>query len=961
MNKQLLPLYIILLWTLPQIGKAQTVINEIQVANVDMYIDPSFNYGSWIELYNTTANDTPLNGMRLQHTSADGIIETYTLSSLHGTLKAGGYSLLWFDHNSSDGYYGNNARGQIPFKLDAEGGMIELYDTKGVLLNAVSYPPAITRCSYARIEDNSLQWGWTSVPTPGGSNTRSIFAGERLAMPRPSTEGGVFDTPFLFRVTVPSGTTLHYTTDGATPVPGRCPVSADGVFQVSKTCIFRFMLTKEGYLNSPVVTRSFLRKDKDYYLPIVSVTTHPDNLFGDSIGVYIGGVNGRTGNNMNKPMNQNMDWERPVNVEYFVPYGQNGKWQEVLNQGALFSIFGGWTRFNDGDENFQYKPSFKLKADKQCEGLNFYPYPVFHEKPYLKNKTLLVRNGGQDQHGRIWDAVIQYLLISSGINLDCQAAQPAHIFLNGLPLGMMNLREASNRAYAYSNYGIGSDEVDQWEDEFRVKAGNEEVYNRWYLLSQELMNNPSEEAWQKISEIVDIDEYCNYMAAEIYMGNLDWLRGGLKNLKGFRCNKDDGKIHIVLFDIDGCFGDTDMIQQIYKKGSGRLSWIFKNMMTYPPFRQQFIDTYCLMGGSIFLPERCVPIIREWEAHITPALSWEGNEPHTRADRLCNTLTDRVNQHDKRITSLRTQLNLTDEIKVNISTDSPLARILLNGRQIPDSRFSGSLFGTAILTAVVPEGYQLKGWLVNGSMASADTILDLSAYRNSTTDITLSVQRQAAPLLSPVRINEVSAANDIYISDLQKKSDWIELYNATDEDIDLTGVYLTDKPGKPHKYQIPSGGDNIVAAHGYKIVWCDNNEPLSQLHAAFKLENTDSAFVGIYAEDGSWADSIRYQAQGRWQSYGRYPDGADRFALLDHITIGQTNSISTQTRIFVPDMSTRVRTVQVDRHRQILTIHYYNMAGQRINGPQGAHVFIRRIVYDDGSVETRKITGARGAE
>lgn len=957
MRGLVLPLYIMLMGALPLAGNAQVVINEIQVDNVDMYIDPSYNYGSWIELYNPTENDVPLSDMKLQHTDAEGTMQKHTLTALHGIVKAGGYSILWFDHNSADGYYGKNAEGQIPYKLDTEGGQIELYDGRGNLLNAVSYPPAVTRCSYARLTDNGQQWGWTSVPTPAQSNITTVYADARLSAPKTSQRGGVFTKPFQLHVTIPTGTTLYYTTDGKTPVPGKSPVSGTGVFSVENTVIYRFMLTKEGYLNSPVTTCSFIRMDRNYYLPIMSVTTHPDNLYDDYIGIYVQGKNGRTGNNKSVPMNQNMDWERPVNVEYMVPDGQ-GNWQGVLSQGALMSIFGGWTRFNDGDENFQFKPSFKLKADKQCEGLNFYPYPVFGEKPYIKNKTLLVRNGGQDQHGRIWDAVIQELLLSSGIHLDCQAAQPAHIFLNGLPLGMMNLREASNKAFAYSNYGIGSDEVNQWEDEFRIKAGDGLIFEKWYTLSQKLMNEPSDDIWQSICDILDVDEYCNYMAAEIYMGNLDWLRGGLKNVKGFCCNKDDGKIHVVLMDVDGCFGDTDMIMQIYKKGTGRLSWIFKNMMTYPPFRQQFIDAYCLMGGSVFLPERCVPFIRKWEAEITPALAWEGNEPHSRADRLCNTLTDRENEHDKRIASLKSQLGLTDEIKVNISTDTPLARILLNGREIPTTRFSGSLFGTAELTAVIPEGYRLRGWSVNGSIASTDTILDVSTYRNGTTDIMLSLQPQETRLLSPIRINEVSAANDIYISDYNKKSDWIELYNATDNDIDLTGVYLTDNPAKPHKYQLSPVNSHpstlIIPAHGYKIVWCDNNEPESQLHAAFKLENSDSSYVCIRAADDSWADSIRYQAQGRWQSYGRFPDGADRLALFDRITIGQTNHISTQTEIYVPDMSTEVESVQLPRARQIVSIRYYNLSGQQISDPAKTHIFIRRIIYDDGSVESKKI-------
>ena len=576
---------------LPGILNAQVVINEIQVANVDMFIDPSFNYGSWVELYNSTEQALSLAGMKLRHTNSENKVNEQRLTEQHGILPPKGFVVLWFDHNSKDGYYGKTAGQQIPFKMDEEGGLVELYNSRNVLQDAVTYPPAITRCSFARTEDGSSTWGVTSVPTPKQTNAGSPFSDERLSMPETDQKGGVFSNPLSFQVNIPAGTTLYYTTDGAKPVPGKSAVSETGVFNVSETSIFRFMLAQEGYLNSPVTTRSFIRKNQDYYLPVLSVTTHPDHLFGDSIGLYVQGVNGRTGNNKGTPMNQNMDWERPVNVEYFVP-DEQGRWQEALNQGALFSIFGGWTRFNEGDETFQYKPSFKLKADKMCEGLNFYTYPVFQEKPYIKNKTLLVRNGGQDQHGRIWDAVIQELLISSGIHLDCQAAQPAHIFLDGLPLGMFNLREASNRHYAYSNYGIGNDEVDQWENEFNVMSGSGTIYNTWQTLCQKLGTNPTDEAtWKAICKIVDVDEYCNYMAAEIYMGNLDWLRGGLKNIKGFHCNKDDGKIHVVLFDLDGCFGDTDMIQQIYKKGSGKQIEIFKNMLKYAPFRQQFIDAY----------------------------------------------------------------------------------------------------------------------------------------------------------------------------------------------------------------------------------------------------------------------------------------------------------------------------------------------------------------------------------
>jgi len=65
---------------LPMMARAQVVINEIQVANVDMYIDPSFNYGSWVELYNTSKNMKAcpfnLNDQKTFASELDNIINT---------------------------------------------------------------------------------------------------------------------------------------------------------------------------------------------------------------------------------------------------------------------------------------------------------------------------------------------------------------------------------------------------------------------------------------------------------------------------------------------------------------------------------------------------------------------------------------------------------------------------------------------------------------------------------------------------------------------------------------------------------------------------------------------------------------------------------------------------------------------------------------------------------------------
>ena len=148
------------------------LINEIQVANIDMFVDPSFNYGGWIELYNPGDSDVNLSGWYVSDTPDN--LKMYALSSKIGTIKAKGYKVLWFDH-----YNKNYSPTQIDSKLDSDGGTIYLSNNKGVLVCSLSYPEAISRTSFARTSDGLDTWGLTYQPTPGKSNQSSAFASEQ--------------------------------------------------------------------------------------------------------------------------------------------------------------------------------------------------------------------------------------------------------------------------------------------------------------------------------------------------------------------------------------------------------------------------------------------------------------------------------------------------------------------------------------------------------------------------------------------------------------------------------------------------------------------------------------------------------------------------------------------------------------------------------------------------------------
>lgn len=943
------------------------VINEIQVANIDLFTDPSYNYGGWIELYNSGDESVWLSGLKVRHTDSDGNVDTYTLNAMHGNVQAHGFHNLWFDHNSQDGNYGNNASTQVRFKLDAEGGIIEIVGRDGTTIDALNYPPAMSRCSYARMEDGGTMWSWTSEPTPSMSNSLSEFADERVDAPQVDTGGTLFNSQINFKVDIPNCATLYYTTDGSTPTKKHGIVSADGVFSTDKTTIYRFILTKQGMLNSEVVTRSFIKNDRGYYLPVLSVSSHPDNFFNDTIGVYVTGTNGKIGNNQKTKCNQNMDWERPVCMEYMEPDEQSGEYVTKLNEECAFSIFGGWSRFNHGDDFWEYKSSFKLNADKQYGGRGFFPYAVFDSKPYIKLKTLLVRNGGQDQYARIWDAALQEIIRTSGFYIDSQAWQPCHVFLDGHYLGMLNLREASNKKFAYSNYGIDGDEIDQWEDDIIVKAGTLEKINKWYELATTLASSPSDTAtWNRIQEILDVDEYCNYMAAEIFMGNADWIRSGLKNIKGF--NAKDGKIHIVMYDLDGCFAsdsNTAIVDKLQTVNS-KLVKTFRNMLTYEPFRKQFIDAYCLVSGSVFDPTRCKPIIDTMTETITAALAIEGNSPVEKVQKLYGRIADKEGFHTAAINNLKETFEITDdEYTMQISSNTNQCRLLLNGQEIPENFFDGVLFPHISLKAFAPNNYRFVGWEVNGSIECTDTVFNLDEQfgaDNYTVKAVFTLMESTANTLPPIRVNEVSSKNDIYINDYMNKSDWLELYNMTDKEVDITGMYLSDDRNNPEKYRISADGDasSVIPAYGYKVVWCDGRNGISELHTPFKLGNSDGEYISLTAGDGSWTDSLVYRAQKRWQTFGRYPDGSDNVALFNRITIGQSNHTLTSTELtYVAsnDETDLVEQIAMD-DAQIVDVQYYNLQGQRITDPGNEHIVIQKIIYSNGYTKTRKVAHVR---
>lgn len=87
----------------------------------------------------------------------------------------------------------------------------------------------------------------------------------------------------------------------------------------------------------------------------------------------------------------------------------------------------------------------------------------------------------------------------------------------------------------------------------------------------------------------------------------------------------------------------------------------------------------------------------------------------------------------------------------------------------------------------------------------------------------------------VRINEILAMNNSILADEDGDySDWIELYNAGPDPVDLTGWFLTDDADDPRKWSLPGVE---MASHEYLLIFAsgkDRKTSGSELHTNFRL-------------------------------------------------------------------------------------------------------------------------------
>jgi hypothetical protein len=145
--------------------------------------------------------------------------------------------------------------------------------------------------------------------------------------------------------------------------------------------------------------------------------------------------------------------------------------------------------------------------------------------------------------------------------------------------------------------------------------------------------------------------------------------------------------------------------------------------------------------------------------------------------------------------------------------------------------------------------------------------------------------EPAIVVGPPPASSHVTINEVYSQGTGTAPDWVEIFNPTSSQVDISGYKVYDAGGrsgaKPKK-EVPAGTQ--LSPNGCYVLVCDTLDAvgleLSELGETIWMENASGAAI----------DSIAFPPLGKDTSYARQPDGSDVWKTLTPVTKGTLNSL-----------------------------------------------------------------------
>ncbi len=583
-------------------------INEIAANGTDFMADNG-KFTDWIEIYNANNFDVSVGGLYLSDDPDD--LAKWQIAT-NEVVPANGHLLFFADDKTEAGGRHSN------FKLSDDGETVSLaqvINNEFIVIDSISYGVVPFKSTVGRPTDGASGWELFGQPTPEAANDASIDWLEPVTI---DLDNGVYSTTQSVTIShVDSNVDIYYTTDGTLPDDNQQLYT--GPISVSSTQSVRAIATKSGHAPSRVTTRSYLF-DASPDLPVLMITTDPDNLFDDEIGIYTVGTNGiQVGNCSNNfPANFWQDWERPANLTFFETDGD-----------AAFSVDAGMKISGNCSRRYELKSlNFYLRNNQY--GSNNIDYKLFPNRDFKKYDRLRLRSSGQDYRSTMMRDGTNQRMLAEVTEVEYQNYRPTLVYINGEYWGIQNFRDLYGGEYFDAHFDVKEDELDMIKSPRNanvIKEGDDIHYQNLYnyVESNDMSDRSNYEYFQTQ---FDIESFLDYWISMVYMASSDWPAN---NLQVWRERKATGKWRYMYLDTDATtsiygFNSTngfqwntlDEVTNPNQQGwpfDQRATLFLRKLMMNEDFKNEYIQRSCSFMELILNAERAHQFIDASAAEI----------------------------------------------------------------------------------------------------------------------------------------------------------------------------------------------------------------------------------------------------------------------------------------------------------------------------------------------------------
>ena len=666
------------------------------------------------------------------------------------------------------------------------------------------------------------------------------------------TESGFFHNDLLIEVKAPRGVSVYYTTDGSEPS------MENGVLYESPILLFvteeevvysyRFRTYFSDGSESSIYTRTYIlgaNVVQRYTTNVLSVVGDPDSLFGYENGIFVKGKvfdEWKTANPdafYGGGVDANFQWrgpeyERPVHIECFDEKGT-----------SLFEVDGG-VRVHGALSRMKNQKSFRLYARKEYDEKNEFEYPLVAALKnadgtvYDRYKRLLVRNAGNDNgFGFIRSELCCDLAAEAGFPDVC-LSEPVTVYMNGQYMGIYWMGNNFDAGYFEEKYGTHAGQFVVLEGTGGVKVEDEDPavqtyvdeYNDMFRTYME-KDLTDDEVYQALCQVFDVENYLQYCAIQIYIGNVDWPGNNVKVYRYVSPTGEyiegtvfDGRYRNLLYDLDFGFGllllggGVDETHRTLEMDLQSELLLLDNLTKRQDCREYFVNYLCDLMNGPMSAENVKTKLSQKHVGRQQELHYMIEETDLMKDSLWNwealdvsdsSVQDSYNSivkfaENRRPTMLNDIIASFDYDAIHAYTlilkNQGMSGVQINTLLVDEPDFNGVYFGNVPVTLQprLSVNETFSHWLVNDEVR-----------REKTLTLTSEDIKEAVIQVEIVTEPVDDALLEIHAVKARGTNDYVELINYSDCTISTQGYHLTDSDDA-YRYPLP----NVVLHPGETI-------------------------------------------------------------------------------------------------------------------------------------------------